>query len=160
VTAVDRADKLAMRGALGADRVVDYAKEDFLRSGDRYDLILDVASNLSHDACKAALTEGADYILIGHAHFGRAPGRNGGRIVGGIPYFMWLLFRAMLDPKKRKNFKIPDKQETMLAFKTLIESGKVKPFIGKTFALADVPEAIRCMQEERVVGRIVVVPAR
>lgn len=160
VTAVDRADKLAMMRELGADNVIDYANEDFLRSGQRYDLILDVASNLSREACEAVLTEGADYVPIGHAHFGRAPGRNGGRIVGSLPYFVWLLARAMLDPEKRKHFKIPGRQETMLAFKALIESGKIRPFIGKTVALAEVPAAIRGMQEERVVGRIVVTPTR
>jgi NADPH:quinone reductase-like Zn-dependent oxidoreductase len=158
VTAVDRADKLAMMRSLGADRVIDYAKEDFLRSGERYDLILDVASNLSPDVCKPALTERGDYVPIGHAHFGRAKDRNGGRIVGGLPYFMWLLLRAMLDPEKRKHFKIPDKQELMLEFKALIESGKLKPPVGKTFPLAGLREAMRCMQEESVVGRIVVTP--
>ena len=160
MTAVDRADKLAMMRTLGADRVFDYATEDFLRSGERYDLVLDVASNLSHDACKPALTEGGEYIPIGHAHFGRAKDRNGGRIVGGIPYFMWLLFRTLLDPKKRKNFKIPDKLQIMLTFKALIESGKIKPFIGRTFPLADAAEAMRCMQEEIVVGRIILTPQR
>jgi len=160
VTAVDRADKLEMLRALGADRVIDYTKEDFLRGGERYDLILDVASNLSPDVCKPALAETGDYMQIGHAHFGRAPGRNGGRIVGSLPYFVWLLIRAMLDPEKRKNFKIPDRQEVMLKFKALIESGQLKPLIGKTFTLAEVPEAMRCMQEERVIGRIIVTPTR
>ena len=160
VTAVDRADKLAMMRTLGADHVIDYAKEDFLRSGERYDLILDVASNLSREACNHALTEGGDYVPIGHAHFGRAPGRNGGRIVGSLPYFMWLLARTMLDPEKRKNFKFPDRHENMLAFKALIESGRVRPFIGKTFPLGEAAEAIRCMQEETVVGRIIVTPTR
>jgi NADPH:quinone reductase-like Zn-dependent oxidoreductase len=167
VTAVDRIDKLEMMRALGADRVIDYTKENFLRSGERYDLILDVASNLSPDLCKPALTENGDYVQIGHAHFGRAPGRNGGRIVGSLPYFVWLLARTMLDPEKRmldpekrKNFKIPDRQEIMLKFKAFIESGQLKPLIGKTVTLAEVPEAIRWMQEERVIGRIVVTPAR
>jgi NADPH:quinone reductase-like Zn-dependent oxidoreductase len=160
VSAVDRGDKLSMMRTLGADRVIDYAKEDFLRSGERYDLILDVASNLSPESCKQALTVNGEYMAIGHAHFGRAKDRNGGRIVGGIPYFMWLLARAMLDPEKRKNFKIPDKLQTMLAFKALIESGKLKPVIGKTFPLAEVREAMRCMQEESVVGRIIVTPPR
>ena len=54
VTAVDRADKLAMMRELGADHVIDYAKEDFLSRGERYDLIVDVASNLSHDICRRA----------------------------------------------------------------------------------------------------------
>jgi NADPH:quinone reductase-like Zn-dependent oxidoreductase len=158
VTAVDRADKLELMRALGADRVVDYTKEDFLRTGERYDLILDVASNLSPDICKPSLAEKGDYVPIGHAHFGKAPGRNGGRIVGSLPYFVWLLFRTLLSSEKRKNFKIPDRQETMLAFKALIESGNVKPFIGKTAALAEVPQAIRSMQEEHVIGRIIVTP--
>jgi NADPH:quinone reductase-like Zn-dependent oxidoreductase len=158
VTAVDRADKLEMMRALGADRVVDYTKEDVLRSSDRYDLILDVASNLSPDTCKPVLAERGDYVQIGHAHFGKASGRNGGRIVGSLPYFVWLLFRTMLDPEKRKNFKIPDRQEIMLKFKALIESGQLKPLIGRTFTLAEVPEAMRCMQAERVVGRIIVTP--
>ena len=160
VTAVDRADKLEMMRGLGADRVIDYAKEDFLKSGERYDLIVDVASNLSHDICKHVLTDGGEYLPIGHAHFGRAQGRNGGRVVGALPYFVWLLVRAMLNPEKRKNFKIPTKQETMLAFEALSASGKVRPFIGKTFSLGEVPEAIRSMQEETVVGRIIVTPTR
>jgi len=158
VTAVDRADKLAMMRELGADRVVDYRKEDFLRDGERYDLILDVASNLSPDACKPALAQRGDYVPIGHAHFGRAPGRNGGRVVGSLPYFIWLLFRSMLDPEKRKHFKMPDRQQTMLELKALIESGKLKPLIGKIFPLAEAVDAMRCMQEESVVGRIVVRP--
>ena len=137
VTAVDRTDKLELLRTLGADRVIDYTKEDVLRGGDRYDLILDVASNLSPDACKPVLAKGGDYVPIGHAHFGRAPGRNGGRIVGSLPYFVWLLLRTMLDPDKRKNFKIPDRQEIMLKFKALIESGQLKPLIGKTFTLAE-----------------------
>ena len=52
----------------------------------------------------------------------------------------------------------PDRQEIMSKFKTLIESGKVKPFVGKTVALAEVPAAIRSMQDERVLGRIIVTP--
>ena len=70
------------------------------------------------------------------------------------------LIRTMLDPEKRKNFKMPDRQEVMLKFKALIESGQLKPPIGKTFTLAEVPEAMRCMLEERVIGRIIVTPAR
>jgi len=158
VAAVDRAEKLELMRALGADRVIDYTKESVLRSGERYDVILDVASNLSEDACKDVLAEKGEYVPIGHAHFGKAKDRNGGRIVGNIPYFMWILIKAMLDPEKRKNFKIPDKQETMLAFKALIEAGKIRPIIGKTVGLDGVVDAMRCMQEERVVGRIIVTP--
>ena len=155
VTAVDRADKLEMMRTLGADRVIDYAKEDFLRSGERYDLILDVASNLSHDVCKL-LTEAALHADRPRA-LRQGPGRNGGRIVGSLPYFIWLLL-TMLAFREAQELQNPSKQETMLAFKALIESGKVKPFIGKTFALAEVRTAMRCIEDTRILGRIVITP--
>ena len=82
-----------MLRALGADRVIDYTKEDFLESGERYDLILDVASNLWFDVCEQALAPNGDYVPIGHAHYGKASGRMGGRVVGSIPVFAGLLLR-------------------------------------------------------------------
>ena len=158
VTAVDGAEKLPMMRSLGADRVIDYAKEDVLQSGELYDLILDVASNLSLDVCKDRLTPTGAYVPIGHAHYGRASGRMGGRIVGSLPYFVGLLLRALLDPDKRKNLKPLSKQDATATFRALLESGKLTPMIGKTFPLGEVPAAMRCMQEGRVVGRIVITP--
>ena len=158
VTAVDSAAKLPMLRSLGADRVIDYAKEDALPSGERYDVIVDIASTLAHDACERALTPTGSYMLIGHAFFGKAPGRHGGRFVGPLPYFMWLLLRALLDPKKRKNFKMISKPDAMETFRGLAETGKLAPVIGKTFPLAEVPAAIRCMQEGTVLGRIIITP--
>src|SRR5690606_37652913 len=52
VTGVDRTDKLELVRSLGADEVIDYTQEDFTRRGERYDLIFNVASNLSLSACK------------------------------------------------------------------------------------------------------------
>jgi NADPH:quinone reductase-like Zn-dependent oxidoreductase len=108
--------------SLGADRVVDYTQEAFLQSGERYDLILDVASTLSLDVCKTVLTPTGVYVPIGHAQYGKASGRMGGRIVGSLPYFVGLLLRALLDPNKRKNFKILGKQDAM-AHLGAVESG-------------------------------------
>ncbi len=158
VTAVDRAEKLPMIRSLGADRVIDYTQEDFLKSGERYDLIMDVASNLSPDVCKHALTSTGVYVPIGHAHYGKARGRMGGRIVGSLPYFVGLLLRTLIDPKKRKNLKIITKQEAMAIFRALLESGKLTPIIGKTFTLSEVPAAMRCMQEGNALGRIIITP--
>ena len=158
VTAVDCAEKLPLVRSLGADRVVDYTREDVLQTGDRYDLILDVASTLSADAGKAHLTPTGNYVPIGHAHFGKAKGRMGGRIVGSLPYFVGLLLRALLDPKKRKAFKILSKQDAMATFAALLESGKLTPIVARTFPLSDVAAAMRCMQEGKTVGRIIVTP--
>ena len=81
--------------------------------------------------------------------------------MGGLPVFMWLLMlRAMADPEKRKNFKIPDKPEAMARVHGVLDSGKVTPIVARTFPLADAAEAMRCMQEETVVGRIILTPPR
>jgi NADPH:quinone reductase-like Zn-dependent oxidoreductase len=158
VTAVDSAAKLPMLRSLGADRVIDYTKEDALQSGEHYDLVLDVASNLSRVACERALTPTGMYMPIGHAFFGKAPGRNGGRFVGPIPSFAWVMLRAMLDPEKRKNFKMISKPNAMETLRVLAESGQIAPVIGKTFPLAGVAAAVRCMQEATVLGRIIITP--
>src|SRR5262249_1635608 len=72
VTGVDRPEKLDMIRALGADEVIDFTRDDFIRGGTRYDFILDVASTRSLRECKRVLTATGVYWLIGHDHFGRA----------------------------------------------------------------------------------------
>jgi len=158
VTAVDCTEKLEMMRSLGADRVIDYTKEDFLQSGERYDLILDVASTLWFDVCERALTPAGIYLPVGHAHYGKATGRMGGNIVGSLPVFVGLLLRTLLNPERRKTFKLPSKQESMAVLKELLESGKLTPVVARTFPLGEVPAAMRCMQEGQDLGRIVITP--
>jgi NADPH:quinone reductase-like Zn-dependent oxidoreductase len=158
VTAVDCAEKLAMMRTLGADRVIDYEQEDVLRGGERYDFILDVASNLWFDVCAPILTPTGMYQPIGHAHFGKAKGRMGGRVVGSMPVFVGLLLRALADPEKRRNFKMLSKAEAMATFSALIESGQLAPIVGRTFPLTEVPAAMKCLEDTRFPGRILITP--
>ena len=158
VTAVDRTEKLPMMRSLGADRVLDYTKDNVLQGGERYDLIVDVASTLWFDVCAAILTPGGTYVPIGHADFGRATGRMGGRVLGSLPLFIGPLLRALLDSNKRKNFKMLGKPEAMARFKALLESGQLTPIIGRTFPLGEAAAAMRCLEEGRVVGRIIMTP--
>lgn len=153
VTAVDRAEKLQMLRALGADRVVDYAKENYLRSGGRYDFILDVAEFRYPDEYRAALTPMGEYTPIGHAHYND----RDHRIMGDMPRFLGLVFKAMRDPEKRKSFEFPKKPEVMEVFRSLLETGKLTPVIGKTFALHDVAAAMKYMQDGNI-GRAIIVP--
>jgi len=66
VTGVDGTKKLEMVRALGADHVIDYTQEDFTQLSERYDLIFDVASNLSLSDCKRALTPKGIYVFVNH----------------------------------------------------------------------------------------------
>src|SRR5206468_5278155 len=96
---------------------------------------------------------------IGHANFGRATGRMGGRILGSLPLFIGLLLRALLDPKKRKNFKMLGKPDAMATLSALLESGQVTPIVGRTFPLAEAAAAMRTMEDGRSVGRLIITPA-
>jgi NADPH:quinone reductase-like Zn-dependent oxidoreductase len=154
VTAIDSAEKLPMLTALGADRVIDYRKEDYLRLGERYDFVLDVVGFRNPDEYRAVLTPKGEYMPIGHAHYDDK--RN--RILGDIPRFGPLLLKAMRDPEKRKSYKQWTKQRAMETFRSLLETGKLTPVIGRTFALSEVVAALQCMQEGKLVGRLVLVP--
>jgi NADPH:quinone reductase-like Zn-dependent oxidoreductase len=68
VTGVDAAGKLDMIRSIGADQVLDYAQEDFTRSGERYDVILDIAGNHPWPAIRRAIASDGTYVLIGHDH--------------------------------------------------------------------------------------------
>src|SRR5215510_8671687 len=155
VTGVDCAEKLEMILSLGAERALDFRQEDFIRGGERYDLILDVASTLSLADCKRVLTPNGIYVFIGHDHFGRARGR----IVGSVPHFFALIARGRFEAHlPRPPFGPFSKQEVMTVLQGLLEAGKLEAVVGKTFPLSEVPAAMRAMQEGSVRGRIVVVP--
>jgi NADPH:quinone reductase-like Zn-dependent oxidoreductase len=154
VTTVDCADKLPMLRALGADHVIDYATEDYLRNGERYDFIMDVISIRAPEEYKHALTDTGAYVPIGHAQYDSKTNR----VLGSMPYFISLLIRGLLDPKKRSTMKMLHMRDALEIFRSLLESGKLTPMIGKTFSLSEVAEAIRCMQEGKTVGRIIITP--
>lgn len=155
VTGVDATDKMEMVRSLGADHAIDYTQEDFTRRGERYDLILDVASNLSLSACKRVLTPKGIYILIGHDHFGDAAGR----IFGSLPRVLILaalsLFVSQLPDL---SFSIPSKKDVMTVLEEFLEAGKLTPVIDRTYPLNEVPEAMRYLQGGRARGKIIITP--
>ena len=155
VTAVDCAEKLPMLRSLGADQVIDYRKEDYLRNGERYDFIMDVVSIRSPKEYQHALSAtGGTYIPIGHAHYNNTRRR----ILGDMPLFVGLLLRTLLDPQKRKEFKMLKKSEAMAIFRDLLESGNLTPIVGKTFSLDQVPAALQWMREGHTPGRAIITP--
>ncbi len=153
VTAVDCAEKLPMLRSLGADHVIDYRKEDYLRQRRTLRFHPGRRGVRYPDEYRHALTPKGEYIPVGHAHYDnlRKP------IMGDLPKFLGLVFKAMLDPEKRKNFKIPKKAEALEIFRDLLATGKLTPVIGRTFALDEVVAAMKCMQEGQI-GRMIITP--
>jgi NADPH:quinone reductase-like Zn-dependent oxidoreductase len=146
---------MEMVRSLGADHFIDYIREDFTQRGERYDLIFDVASNLSLSACKRSLMPTGIYVLIGHDHFGDAAGR----IFGSLPRILKLV---ALSPFVRQlpdlNFSIPSKKDIMAILKEFLEAGKLTPVIDRTYPLNEVPEAMRYLQGGRARGKIIITP--
>jgi NADPH:quinone reductase-like Zn-dependent oxidoreductase len=155
VTGVDSAKKLEMLRSLGADHAIDYTQEDFTRGNERYDLIFDVASNLSLSDCKRVLKPTGTYVVIGHDHFGAA----GRRAFGSLPYVFKLMALTPFESHlPRLKFSIPGKKEIMTKLKELLETGKLTPVIDRTFPLSEVPEAIRYLKEGHPRGKVIITP--
>jgi NADPH:quinone reductase-like Zn-dependent oxidoreductase len=144
VTAVDAAGKLAALGAIGADRVIDYASDDFTRGSERYDLIVDIPGNHSFAECRRVLTHDGTYVLIGH-----------GRWLGSLPRVLPLVaqapFRRQLPPV---DFSTPDKAAVLAELARRLQAGELRPVIERTYPLSDAADAIRHLQTARVTGKI------
>lgn len=155
VTGVDRPEKREMIRALGADHVIDYTQEDCTRRGERYDLILDVASTLSFTDSKRALTPNGIYVIIGHDHYGSA----GGRTLGSLPHFFKLVARSPFDRHLSGMLAAPgSRREAMAELAELLAAGKLTPVIDRTYPLGEVPAAIRHLQSGNTRGKIIITP--
>jgi NADPH:quinone reductase-like Zn-dependent oxidoreductase len=153
VTGVDTTAKLELIRSLGADRVIDYTREDFTRGTERYDLILDIPGNHPFAACRRALATDGTYVLVGHDHFGGA----GRRVLGSLPRFIRLMAMApFVHQLPRASFSLPPKRDALALLRRLLESGQLTPVIDRTYPLAEVPEAIRYLQSGRARGRVVI----
>jgi NADPH:quinone reductase-like Zn-dependent oxidoreductase len=133
VTAATRPDKLDLISSLGADRGIDYTREDFTRGAERYDVMVDVGGNRPLSACRRALAPGGTLILAGAGHGASGPI---GRLLAG--FFRSRVLRQRIFP-----YISWESTEDLLTLKELIEAGKVTPVIDKTYPLSETPEAIR-----------------
>jgi NADPH:quinone reductase-like Zn-dependent oxidoreductase len=146
VTGVCSTTKVDMVRSLGADHVIDYTQEDFTQSGHQYDLILVMGGNHSLSELKQVLRPGGTLVPVGT--------EGGSRLVGGKA---WI--RAMLLSKLVRHLRPLASQPNQadLQFVTeLIEAGKIRPLIDKTFPLREVPEAIRYLTAGHARGKIVI----
>jgi NADPH:quinone reductase-like Zn-dependent oxidoreductase len=152
VTGVDHASKLALVRSLGADRVIDYASEDFTRSGEQWDLIFDVPGNHPFKAIRRALDPRGSYVLIGHDAFGA----TGHRWLGSIPRLLGLVARSAVSPQLRGgSFASPDKRQLMGTLAGLMEAGQLRVVVDRIFPLSQTPQAMRHLMSGQSLGRVV-----
>jgi NADPH:quinone reductase-like Zn-dependent oxidoreductase len=155
VTAVDGAGKLEMLRSLGADEVVDYARDDFTRGSARYDLVFDVPGNHPVSACRRALKPDGRYVLIGHERFGAA----GKRVFGLVPHALWLVVLSRF-VKQLRGPGVPalTKSEAIAALAGLLQSGEITPLVDSMYPLSESREALRHMMDDELRGKVIVTP--
>ena len=152
VTGVDVAEKLDMIASIGADRTLDYTREDFTRGGERYDVILDIVGNHPWREVRRALTSEGTYVLIGHDQYGA----TGHRWFGSLGHFAKLMVTAPFVKQLHPFRAVKDPGDRLAVLAELIEAGKVAPVIDRTFRLSEVPEAMRYLESGQARGKIVV----
>ena len=153
VTGVDNTKKLEMVRSLGADHLIDYTKEDFTQSGERYDLIFDIPGNHPFSGCRRVLTPNGKYVLIGHDRFGQ----GAGRWFGSLPRVLKLVARSpFVTQLPPPNFSMPNKKDSMAVLREFLDAGKLTPVIDRRYLLGEVPEAIRYLEEGHARGKVVI----
>ena len=148
VTAVCSTRNVEQARALGADRVVDYTKEDFTTLGIRHDLMLDIAGSRSLLACRRALTPDATFVLVG--------GKMTYRGLGPLPHIGGTIVKSLFRSQKVKLFVAKITTEDLSVMRDLIEAGKVRPVVESTFPLSEAREALAQLGEGHARGKLVI----
>jgi NADPH:quinone reductase-like Zn-dependent oxidoreductase len=148
VTAVCSTGNLDQARSLGADRVVDYTKEDFTQRGERHDLMRDIAGSHSFSDFRRVLTPEATVVLVG--------GRMTYRGLGPLPH----LVRTFLASKGRSQtvtfFVAKITKEDLVFLQELVEAEKVRPVIDRRYELSDAPDALQYLGEGHARGKVVI----
>jgi len=142
-TGIDSTGKLDMMRSVGFDHVIDYKKEDFTKTGQRYDLILDAKTNRSIFEYTRALNPNGTYVTVGGA---------GPRVLQALLLGPWI---SMFSKKNIRLVMLKPNRDLKYMNK-LFEAGKLKPVIDGPYKLSEVPEAMRYFGEGSHKGKVVI----
>jgi NADPH:quinone reductase-like Zn-dependent oxidoreductase len=147
VTGVCSTRNVDLVRSIGADHVIDYTKEDFTLTEQRYDVMLDMVGSRSLSDCRRALTHRGTYVLVGVSNVGRWFGL--GRQAKAL----------LLSPFVRQRmrvFVVRHNREDLALLKDLVEAGNVTPVIDRLYTLSEIPGALRRQGEGHAQGKIVI----
>jgi NADPH:quinone reductase-like Zn-dependent oxidoreductase len=147
VTAVCSTKNVEQARSQGADHVIDYTKEDFTRSGQQYDLLFNVNGSRSWSEYKRVLKPDAIFVLVGGP---RTP------LIGPLSLFLRTRIGMLGSSQKFAFFVAQFNREDMTVLKELLESGKVKPFVERSYSMTKIADAMRHLGAGHAQGKIVV----
>ena len=133
--------------SIGADVAIDYTTEDFTRSTERYDLVIDTVGNRSLRAlCRAATREGTVLIV----------GGGGGRTLGPVAQIVAAKLQSPFVTQRVMTMLARSNAADLAVIAGLIEEGKVRPVIDRTYPLVEAADALRYLETRHARGKVVV----
>ena len=144
VTGVCGTPRLEFVKSLGADKVIDYTKEDFTQSSETYDLIFDILGKSSFSRCKGSLKQDGRYLLASFK----------------MKHLFQMLWTSMAGSKKVICAIAPGSVEDLISVKELIEAGKIKAVIDRYYPLEEIAEAHRYVETGHKKGNVVITVER
>ena len=151
VTGVCSSANLDFVRNLGADNVVDYTKEDFTRSPQRYDLIFDLVANHSPMECRRVLKPTGIYLGAGVLGLGESKTRL-------LAHLLATFVVGRLVSQQFMSFTARINQEDLAAIGELIDQGRVTPCIDRSYRLSEAADAMRYVEKGHARGKVIIVP--
>src|SRR5213592_1810342 len=150
VTGVCSTRNVDLVRSLGADHIIDYTKEDFTKGEQHYDVILDNVPNHSLSECRQILNPNGKYVMIGGG------GPNDNRWIGPFGRVIHTLILSPFINQKMGMMMADANQNDLTILGDMMQSGKLKPVIDRTYKLDQVPDAIRYLEEGHARGKVVI----
>jgi len=148
VTAVCSTRNVEQARSLGADRVVDYTREDYTRARERYHLIVDVAGSRSWRANRRVLDADGKRVLVGMP--------KGNRLIGPLGRLARFMVVRQFSKERQSFFVCKPNRQNLAVLRELIEAGKVRPIVDRVYPLSEAAEALETMGEGHVQSKLVV----
>jgi NADPH:quinone reductase-like Zn-dependent oxidoreductase len=148
VTGVCSTGKVDLVRSLGADEVVDYTSTDITESGQRYDVVLDIAGNRPLRQLRRVMTPRGTLVIVG--------GEGGDRLTGGLDRQFRAVLLSLVVRQRMRFFVAVARRPDLETIRELVESGAVRPAVDRTYPLVEAAQAVRDMAEGRVRGKAVV----
>ena len=153
VTAVCSTRNVDLVRSIGADHVIEYTKEDFTRSEQRYDVIFDNVCNHSFAERRRVLNPKGICVLAGMGGAGVKGGEAIGRIASNI---FTARARSSFTDQKFAQYRTKTSKQDLTTLGDLVETGKLRPVIEQTYKLSDAPEALRQLNGGHARGKLVI----
>jgi NADPH:quinone reductase-like Zn-dependent oxidoreductase len=150
VTGVCSTRNVRLVQSIGANKVVDYTTEDFTETGQRYDLLLDIAGSRFISACRRVLTPRGTYVVVG------GPAGRWLQPVGHV--FSALAVSPFVSQRmvRADAYRCTENKQNLMTLSELIEDGKITPVVDRCYRFEETPAAVKYQEEGHAPGKVVI----